>query len=448
MICDKILRNKEMKLMDNIEIVEVPLTSIGFASSYIDISDDYLYASFIGETLAKISHNITLEMVQGEYHRLTIRFHCVPKNIDEFKDVREKLLDDENSEYHYGSYDPYSVEPVQFPALLDSYFANYLPSLYELETEYVKNELNRHPELKYWFWKSPFGRVLGTDILCSHKIWIIPPETNIEKLFDYLNMGHLKFEKAERLKSNQTDMLFTSNNAVMFDEGEFLNAMQCLGHLSHKQDTWDLQICMPKMNDYHLSEAAETIIGIDSHGYKYLYFAPKKPSEDDLEEYRSGFISATETFDQLMGYTAAISLDWSLLDDSKFEDLCYDVIYYSGQFEVDTIRKMGSSRSRDGGRDIVAWTKASPEQAPTMYIFQCKHTTAKSLSGSKVDVTDTVVQFGAGGYGVMTSTLIDSTLFDKLDGVARTLGIQTITKSKYELERFLEKHSAIKSRYF
>lgn len=114
--------------MDTIEVIEVPLESIDYASSYIDLADDYLYASFIGETLANICNSITMERTQGDYPAVTIKFHCVPENLEEFKMISEKLLDDENddSTYHYGSYDPYLSDRISFPTLLESYFANYL----------------------------------------------------------------------------------------------------------------------------------------------------------------------------------------------------------------------------------------------------------------------------------------------------------------------------------
>jgi hypothetical protein len=78
---------------------------------------------------------------------------------------------------------------------------------------------------------------------------------------------------------------------------------------------------------------------------------------------------------------------------------------------------MGKSRSRDGGRDIVFHTTGRAGQPPVKWIVQCKLIRdGSSLAGSKVQVADPVDQYGAGGFCVMTSGVIDSTLYDKLEG--------------------------------
>ena len=127
-----------------------------------------------------------------------------------------------------------------------------------------------------------------------------------------------------------------------------------------------------------------------------------------------------------------------------------DVIYYNPKFDSSTIRKMGKSRSRDGGRDIEVFTRSRPGYEPEKFIFQCKFIKPdSSLSSTKlVGITDVVDQYGASGYGIMTSGVIDSTLYDKIDGIGRNRGIQFEHWSVYELERFLAKHPNIKDRHF
>lgn len=46
-----------------------------------------------------------------------------------------------------------------------------------------------------------------------------------------------------------------------------------------------------------------------------------------------------------------ISCPWHQLDDEQFEQLCYDII--TKKHHPIEIHKIGKSRSRDGGRDIV-----------------------------------------------------------------------------------------------
>lgn len=143
--------------------------------------------------------------------------------------------------------------------------------------------------------------------------------------------------------------------------------------------------------------------------------------------------------------------NWSEIDDDIFEELCYDVLYCHPHFDSSTIQKMGKSRSRDGGRDIVIKTKKTPTNEQELFIFQCKYLSAKtSLSAAKIsNAANVIIQYGAKGYGVFTSTVIDSTLYDMLDGFNRSINIDvSFCFSKYELERYLNRHQLIKQKYF
>ena len=114
---------------------------------------------------------------------------------------------------------------------------------------------------------------------------------------------------------------------------------------------------------------------------------------------------------------------------------------------------MGKSRSRDGGRDIIVYSRSRLGIPSCKWIVQCKLVKGKhSLSGGKVDVLAPVAQYGANGFCLMTSAIIDSTLFDKLEGVARNLSIQYKRDiwSGLRIERFLARpqHRNIRKRYF
>lgn len=56
---------------------------------------------------------------------------------------------------------------------------------------------------------------------------------------------------------------------------------------------------------------------------------------------------------------------------------------------------------------------------PRKWIFQCKLiTNSKSLSATRlIDVGDMLEHYNAQGFGVMTSTPVDATLYDKLDAI-------------------------------
>lgn len=111
---------------------------------------------------------------------------------------------------------------------------------------------------------------------------------------------------------------------------------------------------------------------------------------------------------------------------------------------------MGKSRSRDGGRDIVVYTKERIGYKPEKFIFQCKLIKGNnSLTATKVpDISDIIEQYEADGYGIFTSGVIDSTLFDKIDKIAGRRQLKTLLSSKYELERDLSMLPQLKNRYF
>jgi hypothetical protein len=139
---------------------------------------------------------------------------------------------------------------------------------------------------------------------------------------------------------------------------------------------------------------------------------------------------------------------WDVLDDELFEELCYHVI--ADHYQPSQIQKMGKSRSRDGGRDIVFYTPARAHKRSVQWIVQCKLIRAgTSLPASKVkNINEILAQYPAGGFCVMTSGLIDSTLHDRLDDIARNKGIQIDSWCRLKLERFLAQHPELRYRYF
>ncbi len=143
-----------------------------------------------------------------------------------------------------------------------------------------------------------------------------------------------------------------------------------------------------------------------------------------------------------------ISCPWNQLDADKFEELCYDVM--SCEYNPKEISKMGKANSRDDGRDIVFSTRDSEDKSSIKWIIQCKLISHKngSLTASKVhNIVDTIECYGADGYGIMTSGVIDSKLYDRLDEIGRRRRIEIVKFSRLELERWLAKHPDIRATY-
>ncbi|GCL39621.1 pentapeptide repeat protein [Sphaerospermopsis reniformis] len=143
-----------------------------------------------------------------------------------------------------------------------------------------------------------------------------------------------------------------------------------------------------------------------------------------------------------------ISCSWNQLNDNQFEELCYDIL--REKHKLTNIDKIGNSRSRDGGRDIVFFKGVDINKKPIKWIAQCKLKSDKrSLGSSQVtDISDMLVAQEAKGFCIMTSGIIDATLHDKLDALRDRNGIEVEKWSYLEIERFLAEHPEIKARYF
>jgi hypothetical protein len=148
----------------------------------------------------------------------------------------------------------------------------------------------------------------------------------------------------------------------------------------------------------------------------------------------------------------ALDLPWELLDDELFEQLCWHYLYASPHFDPYLLEKIGKSRSRDGGRDIVAWTKRTPPfyREPVKWIFQCKHIRADdSLTPRHIkSVGDVIDQYGAGGYGVMTCGYIDATLHDKLDAIGARRGVEVRKFDRFSLQAFVSARPNLVEKFF
>jgi hypothetical protein len=159
--------------------------------------------------------------------------------------------------------------------------------------------------------------------------------------------------------------------------------------------------------------------------------------------------SSVDLLRSCLGRPTILRCEWERLDDESFERLCCDVLAATEEFDYRTIKKMGKSRSRDGGRDIEATSRPRAGVSARKWIYQCKALAPNlSLSGSRVSMADVIDQYGADGFGVMTSGVIDATLWDKLKAISERRGIEHDAWDQLRLEHFLAVRREIRERYF
>lgn len=473
-------------------ILQVPLPSINFSQSYLDVISDYLDASFLAEELVNHADTMQVEKIWGIKYHPVYHFTIIPKNSSE---VAQKIYDlsilfgydgDDAEDEHmwwrekvieYG--ETLDEREFSYPEIIDDFYANLVNgAYYELDSEhdnFLENEFKKYPERRFGFWRTPHSGKFGSDCYVSVDAWIAPLNVDIHQMIEAISGQEyqVNFEPVEPLFFNHIAYLLNSEQIVFLPFGHFMKAKSCTAmainpdefgidyHWLDKVYTFSpshdaiskryttFMPYVPERYKYFLSDFGNLIL-IQDEAFSYLLFDSRNLDDKERIELASSLSDVFMEINNLSGIRIDVSCPWDLINDEQFEQLCYDVIYYNPKFDNSTIRKMGKSRSRDGGRDIEVFTRSRPGYEPEKFIFQCKLIKpGSSLTSSKVvGITDVIDQYGASGYGVMTSGVIDSTLFDKLDGIKRNRGIYIDHWSVYELERFLAKHLNIKERHF
>jgi hypothetical protein len=202
--------------------------------------------------------------------------------------------------------------------------------------------------------------------------------------------------------------------------------------------------------EWAMNESGSVVVyGGKSVSFAVFMGADDQVRPDTLRLILAGAEHACSMLGTHVGTYMSVQLDWASLTPERFEELCYDVLLRCGHLREDTIRKHGKTRSRDGGRDVEAWTLGRFNKPSRKWIYQCKLVTSDgSLSGSKVNVADVIDQYSASGFGVMTSVVIDSTLYDKLDAIAARRSVEIDLWDGRRLERFLASRPDLLLRYF
>jgi len=263
----------------------------------------------------------------------------------------------------------------------------------------------------------------------------ISPETTIPR-----------FSKSTLFVINDFKIVIGENSIVEYPCESYISTTRmCAANIVDQFYRWPSDgTSVNDIIEMYLSNDGYYLILIDANAQYIFFNTIKVPIEETIQKFKR-FNESLPFFGK-----SKISCPWNHINDDEFEELCYDILSQSERFNPNTIRKMGKSRSRDGGRDIVIEGIRIKKTDPVIkYIVQCKLIkSGKSLSGAKINFSDTIDQYDAGGFIVMTNGVIDSTLYDKLDTICKKKGVETQTWSKLEIERFLSQRPEIKKRYF
>ncbi|TFW57794.1 hypothetical protein CT676_27715 [Bradyrhizobium sp. MOS001] len=476
-------------------ILYLPLPSIGRTNMHIDICSDYIDASWAAERLAAASSTATVtEDYVREWHQSRLIL-TLGKPSSEIRNVLEDSIrlfrgsDEENQKRYQEIRDAvfaYELEiddyPARLPEIIDDYFANLVNGAYHQlradDPDYYYEQIAKYPERQLGYYRSALSSRLEASCYTSPDGWVVPASISLDRFFEatgqkyrssglvvgtiFMVAGASYVRTADFISHFPMRHYFRSRICASFAQREDEDVWQWdpfdwreASFTYSPYDAWlsssssrTVQAGQPEHASCLVHESGSLVIVNDGR-FQHLLYDTEQLNDVALKKVQdeiSGLMLSIAS-----GPSPAISCNWSSVSDEDFEELCYDIIYHHPKFDSDTIRKLGKSRSRDGGRDIEVYDlPVGRGTAPRKWIFQCKLVKdGSSLSARRLqDVGDMLEMYRAEGFGVMTSAVIDATLYDKLDAVCGNRKVAQLHFSRLELERALDRLPKIRAQYF
>lgn len=482
---------------DEITVV-VPSYAIGSAGEHLSICEDLLDISFVAEAMAACVSNPSLSRQRqqnppyrtqfvfsgqspGAGFRDQLRRSCIHFGGDD-PDIAERFSDYFNG--YADTMDQYKESlddrDFFFPALIDDYYANLVNGAYYSyeQTDWVQADLSRYPERRFGFHRSAFSAQLGADAYASTESWIVSDKIELGTFFKALNqeVELSDFHPAMISVVDHLCIAHTGEMLVHFPLDELFKARTCQSFLGSDDQLMRLgwqrpllstspsMLGMAKVGSNEsfaarrskhtclVHQSGEIVVFNDEEeGWHHAFFDTRALNIPESKIFAATVVDLSINVNRILGISDNQHLDWQLIDDEAFETLCYDLIYAHPAFDHETIRKMGHSRSRDGGRDIIVWTQPVAYRQPSKkFVFQCKLVTSKKSLGKRdvPDIGDMLEQYCAEGFGIMTSATIDATLFDAADAICERRSLSQKHFSVFEIERFLNQRPELRRKFF
>lgn len=466
--------------------VDIPLPSFGSSNSYLDLCADLIDASWAVEQLA--AHAEGLQILAGSngiragvvkptpaIKQVLLDCALVFAGYDLSAEMQEQCdgVRARINEYE----DDFYATPHKVPEIADWYLGNLvLAANHEWKSEgpdYYRWQMSQFPERQIDFFRSTYSHLLGGACYASRDGWMLEDGVSLDHYFAATgqNYRHDDFLPCEVFSAEGVMLVAAEGMVARFPHHQFLRSQLCAALVDADPDDLDENVFdlllrsftavpgTPERMPHELTDPEPvclvhktgTLVLVRHDGYQHLLYETAPLNAAAARLAHTAAARRIGALADAAGIAAAPALNWSTLTDEDFERLCYDVICAHAMFDGATVRKMGNSRSRDGGRDIEAFEKPKrAHEAPRKWIFQCKLVTKeKSLGASKVqDIGDVLEQYGAQGYGVMSSVLIDPTLYDRLDSICSKRGVVQLHMSVLELEREIAGNPSVRDKYF
>ncbi|WP_299523373.1 hypothetical protein [Winogradskyella sp.] len=466
---------RELLLKNPIVEIQIPIEN--FYRTSRDTMLDFLSLSHLAEGVAKhgkvLNGNYVFGKGMQDYFTISLTKYEI-ESFSKFLYLHSYVNSNEDfysSDEHWeyiedldGFEDNLENTQFCFPEIIDRYYANLVNSGYaeiaqEIESmdgveaaeHFLEIEYKKYPERYFHYWLSAHSNNCKLNVYLSKDAWIIPNKYDFTEVLVKLGEAEKKAEyiRSYSYKVNNNQIICNDKVAIWFKvSSELRHARNCADVALSKFRGLVAEL---SETEYYLSKYADILIVKDTF-FSYVFFIhDKKLRTKEIQDIRAKLNPLHTVLGNILDVQFNSDVNWQQLDDEKFELLCYDLIYEHPKFDERTIRKMGKSKSRDGGRDITVMTKSVNGKEPELYVFQCKLLSpSSSLTKSKVpNAANVIMEYGAKGYGVFTNGIIDSTLYDMLDGFNATNGVYTRENwGKLELEKKLAEDSFLRDKYF
>ena len=470
--------------------IKFPLPSFGVSNSHIDLCGDLLDASWSLEQLSAHAQSVQIEIEEGYYKPNIVASFS---NLDaSFYDalIDCALLFDEScagpsadADRVRNDVDEYEDQigsaVARVPEIVDWYLVNLVLGAnnewkYENPSFYL-HQISLFPERQVRFFRSAYSSLLGATCYASSDSWLVPKGIELDVFMKVTGQRYRSsdFIRGEYYGLRDKHLILVKEIIVRFPMQQFVRSQACAGILAAKHDDhgevgifdWldrslepypvareDIQLDGDRAEGrVCLVESNGTVVVILDDDYYHVMYDVAPLYSHDLKSLLGLAQSAVDYMSRGLGLDKELACNWAALSDEDFEQLCYDLIYLNPRFNAETIQKLDKSRSRDGGRDIqVQEMPRRPWDRPKKWIFQCKLVKVRGSLGSTrlTDIGDMLDQYGAEGFGVLTSAYIDATLYDKMDTICTKRKVEQYHMSILEIERALSQNRPLRERYF
>lgn len=440
----------------------VVLFKLPMCRNHSDVAEYYLEAAFIGQLLHSIDTDVSCTEESDGYYGSIYTFSFFVHSYEKMEEILEtlkSLLSEEHlepTEEIDDFCDTFGKQKIAFPDFVDSYYANMLGSNYDWLDDYRDEIYAQHPEWAYHCWLSARSPECGYPLYVSPKFWLLPAHGRIRKILKFVPDIESQTITTENIRETFTlenDIyLLGAGKTAMIPKWLHLQILEIASivfPVEYNPGTmyWKR---LPTIKHFLLSTNLDFIVCY-GNTFTYILFRDEFSiaNSKKLKTIRTQIEALFKKFSSQAGLLLQYKCNWKLLDDEKFELVCCALAQRDGRFPPQKVKKMGLAKSRDGGRDIIACTYSRPGSNPQRWLIQCKYSLAKkSLGGNAIQLGDLIDEYTPDGIIIATNLIINSSLHDKADKIAKSRNVEIELWDALEIERLLNINVDLYDYYF